>query len=60
MKRTVLRFFPCSTPPSTPFVGWSHPRTTPTYLMGAPLPCAGRSSTVMVLSDSLSGDGMSP
>lgn len=43
-----------------PICRGSRPRTTPTYLMGAPLPCAGRSSTVMVLSDSLSGDGMSP
>lgn len=43
-----------------PCLWGSHPHTAPTYLMGAPLPCAGRSSTVMVLSDSLSGDGMSP
>ena len=30
------------------------------HLTGAPLPWAGRSSTVIVLSVSLSGEGMSP
>lgn len=47
------------TPLCQPVLG-SYPPAAPTYLMGAPLPWAGRSSTVMVLSDSLRGDGMSP
>lgn len=34
-------------------------RYTRAHLMGAPRPCAGLSSTVMVFSDSPSGDGMS-